>query len=81
VLLLGPDTIYPAHHHEAEEIYMPLSGVAAWKQGSGGWKEKTPGTVIHHVPRESHGMRTSASPLLALYLWRSDNLAQKSQLD
>jgi hypothetical protein len=26
-------------------------------------------------------MRTGASPLLALYLWRSANLAQKARLD
>jgi quercetin dioxygenase-like cupin family protein len=81
VLLLGPDTTYPAHHHEAEEIYVPLSGRAAWKQGGGDWREQNPGAVIHHAPHESHAMRTAASPLLALYLWRSDNLAQKSQLD
>lgn len=81
VLLLGPDTTYPAHHHEAEEIYVPLSGKAAWKQGGGDWREQHPGTVIHHAPQESHAMRTGSAPLLALYLWRSDNLAQKSQLD
>lgn len=81
VLLLGPDTTYPAHHHEAEEIYVPLSGKAAWKQGGGDWREQNPGAVIHHAPQESHAMRTGSSPLLALYLWRSDNLAQKSQLD
>ena len=81
VLLLGPGTAYPAHHHEAEEIYIPLSGTAAWKQGDGGWEDKTPGTMIHHRPQESHAMRTAQSPLLALYLWRSDNLAQKSHLD
>ena len=81
VLLLGPDTTYPAHHHEAEEIYVPLSGMAAWKQGGGDGREQNPGTVIHHAPYESHAMRTGSSPLLALYLWRSDHLAQKSQLD
>jgi quercetin dioxygenase-like cupin family protein len=81
VLLLGPDTTYPAHHHEAEEIYVPLSGRAAWKQGGGDWREQNPGTVIHHAPHEPHAMRTGSSPLLALYVWRTDNLAQKSQLD
>ncbi len=81
VLLLGPDTTYPAHHHEAEEIYVPLSGLAAWKQGGGDWRGQNPGTVIYHAPQESHAMRTVSSPLLALYLWRSDHLAQKSQLD
>ena len=81
VLLLGPGTTYPAHHHEAEEIYVPLSGNAAWKQGGGDWREQSPGAVIHHAPQESHAMRTGSAPLLALYLWHSDNLAQKSQLD
>jgi hypothetical protein len=81
VLLLGPLTTYPAHHHEAEEIYVPLSGMAAWKQGGGDWREQNPGTVIHHAPQESHAMRTGSSPLAALYLWRSSHLAQKSQLD
>ena len=28
LLLLGPDTHYPDHHHEAEEIYIPLTGSA-----------------------------------------------------
>jgi hypothetical protein len=26
VLLLGPDTEYPDHSHEAEELYFPLAG-------------------------------------------------------
>ena len=81
VLLLGPGTLYPSHHHEAEEIYVPLAGIADWTQGGGDWRRQEPGTVIHHAPHESHAMRTTAMPLLALYLWRSDNLAQKSQLD
>lgn len=81
VLLLGPDSTYPPHRHEAEEVYVPLAGTAMWKQGSGGWQEQPPGAVIHHARYEPHAMRTKNSPLLALYLWRSTNLAQKSQLD
>lgn len=79
-LLLGRDTLYPRHHHEAEEIYIPLVGTAAWEKGDEGWREQRPGTVIHHPSRVSHAMRTSDEPLLALYLWRSDNLRQKAQL-
>ena len=30
VLLLGRDTEYPAHSHEAEELYLPLAGHAFW---------------------------------------------------
>lgn len=80
-LILGPATHYPRHRHEAEEIYLPLSGAAAWQQGDAVWREHLPGTPIHHAGDEPHAMRTGASPLLALYLWRSDNLAQKARLD
>lgn len=80
-LILGPSTHYPRHRHEAEEMYLPLSGTAAWQQGDGVWRERTPGTSIHHAADEPHAMRTGHSPLLALYLWRGANIAQKARLD
>jgi Dimethlysulfonioproprionate lyase len=80
-LILGPSTHYPRHRHEAEEMYLPLSGTAAWQQGDAVWRERAPGTLIHHASDEPHAMRTGDSPLLALYLWRSDNLAQTARLD
>jgi hypothetical protein len=80
-LILGPSTHYPRHRHEAEEMYLPLSGTAAWQQGDAVWRDRAPGTLIHHASDEPHAMRTGASPLLALYLWRSDNLVQKARLD
>jgi hypothetical protein len=79
-LILGPATLYPRHRHEAEEIYLPLSGTAAWQQGDAVWREHAPGTLIHHAGNEPHSMRTGTGPLLALYLWRG-NLAQKARLD
>jgi mannose-6-phosphate isomerase-like protein (cupin superfamily) len=79
-LLLGPHTLYPRHHHEAEEIYVPLVGTAVWEKGDEGWREQSPGTVIHHPTDIPHAMRTSGEALLALYLWRSINLRQKAQL-
>ena len=45
-----------------------------------GWRAQRPGTVIHHPTHIPHAMRTSDEALLALYLWRSDNLRQKAQL-
>jgi dimethlysulfoniopropionate lyase len=80
-LILGPSTLYPRHRHEAEEVYLPLSGTAAWQQGDAVWRERSPGTLIHHASDEPHAMRTGAQPLLALYLWRGANLAQKARLD
>jgi dimethlysulfoniopropionate lyase len=80
-LMLGRATLYPRHRHEAEEIYVPVSGTAAWQAGDGIWRNKLPGAVIVHERNEPHAMRTSSEPLLALYLWRSAHLDQKSQLD
>ncbi len=81
VLVLGADVTYPRHRHEAEEIYVPLAGMARWQGEDGQWIERSPGSVIHHARHEPHAMQTGPSGLLALYLWRSANLAQKSHLD
>jgi quercetin dioxygenase-like cupin family protein len=80
-LLLGPKTTYPRHRHEAEEIYIPLAGSAQWQHGTNPWQAEAPDTVIHHESDEPHAMRTGEQPMLALYLWRSKDLNQKSHLD
>ena len=81
ILLLGPHTRYPRHRHPAEEWYLPLSGTAAWQRGDEGWRERPPGTAIHHRRDEPHAMRTKEQPLLALYVWCGRDIAQKSRLD
>lgn len=78
LLLLGPDIVYPDHHHVAEEVYVPISGMARWRKGDGAFIERAPGAVIHHPSNVNHAMRTGGEPLLALYLWRGGPLAQKS---
>lgn len=77
-LLLGPQTIYPDHHHIAEEIYIPLTGGSEWRKGDGPFLPREAGEVIHHPSNLNHAMRTGAEPLLALYLWRGGPLAQRS---
>ena len=81
VLVLGPNTFYPPHRHEAEEIYLPLAGTAEWLTGDGAWRHRRPGTLIHHSSEETHAMRTGEQPLLAMYLWRSADLGQSARLD
>jgi hypothetical protein len=81
VLVLGPNTFYPPHRHEAEEIYLPLAGTAEWLKGDGVWRRRRPGTLIHHSSEETHAMRTGEQPLLAMYLWRSADLSQSARLD
>ncbi len=79
-LILGPDIEYPAHHHEARELYLPLAGRAAWWQAQSGWREVSPGETVLHASQEPHAMRTRSEPLLAFYLWRSANLEQHAEL-
>jgi quercetin dioxygenase-like cupin family protein len=78
-LILGPDIDYPPHRHEALELYLPLAGRASWWRG-GGWHEAQPGETVCHASWEAHAMRTGGEPLLALYLWRSKNIAQHAEL-
>lgn len=80
LLMLGPDIVYPDHHHIAEEIYIPLTGGTEWRMGEGGFHVREAGEVIHHASNVSHAMRTGEEPLMALYLWRGGPLAQKSTI-
>jgi hypothetical protein len=36
--------------------------------------------MIHYLPHEIHAMQTGNEPLLAMYLWRSNNLEQRVRL-
>lgn len=78
VLLLGPGVIYPAHAHEAEEVYLPIHGVAEWQRANEEFRPVPVGRAVHHPPWMPHAMRVGAEPLAALYLWRGGDLAAKS---
>jgi hypothetical protein len=80
LLILGPDIVYPDHHHVAEEIYIPLTGGTEWLMGEGGFRVREAGEVIHHASNVNHAMRTGKEPLLALYIWRGGPLAAKSTI-
>jgi hypothetical protein len=80
ILVLGPDVVYPDHHHVAEEIYIPLTGGTEWRKGEGGFLTREAGEVIHHPCNVNHAMRTASEPLVAVYLWRGGPLAQKSNV-
>ena len=72
ILLLGPGIHYPSHNHPAVEIYVVLSGEAAWQKGKEPWRREPPGAVIRHDSMVTHATRALAEPLLAAYVWRGD---------
>jgi hypothetical protein len=80
LLMLGPHTFYPDHHHVAEEIYIPLTDGSLWSKDGSPFVPHASGEVIHHPSDIRHAMQTVAEPLVALYLWRGGPLAQKSIL-
>lgn len=80
ILLLGPATHYPAHSHVAQEIYVPLSGTAAWQRGGAEFVVRSPGECIVHASREAHAMRTDDAPLLAFYVWCGQGLGESARL-
>jgi len=80
LLVLGPNIVYPDHHHEAEEIYIPLTGGTEWRKGEGEFVIREGGEVIHHPSNVNHAMKTGDEPLLALYLWRGGPLAARSTI-
>ncbi len=72
LLLMAPDTFYPAHAHAAIELYHVLGGRARWQRGGEPWAPRPPGAFILHPSGIAHAMATQAEPLLALYLWYGD---------
>lgn len=78
LLILGPDSVYPDHHHTAEEIYIPLTGGTEWRMGERGFRVRAAGEIIHHASNVNHAIRTGKEPLMALYIWRGGPLAQRS---
>lgn len=80
ILILGPNTFYPDHHHLAEEVYVPLTGGSLWRMGDGPFRERGAGEIVHHRSNVSHAMKTLGEPLVALYLWRGGPLDQRSAI-
>ena len=81
VLFLGLEVEYPQHSHDAEEVYIPLTGPSLWQRGNQDWVYRSVGRPVYHASRQPHAMRTEAAPLLALYIWHGGNLVQKSRIE
>jgi len=72
VLLLGPRTHYPLHHHPAVEVYYTVTPGGEWWRGDGPWRTEPAGAAIYHAPDVPHATRAGADPMLAIYLWHGD---------
>ena len=80
-LVIGPRNTYPAHCHAPKELYVTLAGRASWIKSSrmdGDFIPRQPGEIIHHPAMIWHAVKTDDEPLIALALWRGENLNVKS---
>lgn len=70
LLLLGPGTLYPHHHHLADEVYLPVTD-GRWSHANAQPPQWEPSAVpMHHGPWQPHAAQAAQThPLLAIYLW------------
>ncbi len=73
LFLLGPDTLYPAHAHPAEEFYIVLDGTPAFQVGAGGeFVARPPGSVILHHANVCHAIRSGGEAFYGVFGWRGE---------
>ncbi len=72
LMVIGPGRLYPAHAHEAEEVYHLLAGPSLWWREGEPWVERAPGALVHHRPWQPHATRTGSGSLLAIASWHGD---------
>ncbi len=66
VSLMAPDLQYPDHRHPPAEVYYSLSP-GSWRQGEGPWVTPGIGGLVHNPSNVVHSMRSSDTPLLAIW--------------
>ncbi|MGA0310185.1 MAG: dimethylsulfonioproprionate lyase family protein [Candidatus Puniceispirillaceae bacterium] len=70
----GPELFYPAHYHEAEELYFVISGEATFTADGRPPVRLGPTQQTYHASWQPHAMTTGSSPILTLILWRGSGL-------
>ena len=65
----GPHLHYPAHKHQAEELYHVLAGEPLFRGCDGNRRSTRPGDAVHHAPWQVHSQDFGAAPTVLLYCW------------
>lgn len=74
----GPGITYPAHRHQAEEVYVPLAGSARFDVDGRAPQIGRAGDAIDVPPMRVHGFTTTDEPLVVFYIWQAGDLREKS---
>ena len=70
--LLAPNTEYPRHQHDPEEIYIALTS-GDWSLGKNDWITQERGNLVYTPPNELHSMRAREAPLLTVWCLSDSN--------
>ena len=68
LMLLGPDTYYPPHHHLPSECLYLLSGRGTWHLAEGPTISLPPGAVLSIPSGSSHAFWSMDDPMAVIYL-------------
>ncbi|MEM7684122.1 MAG: dimethylsulfonioproprionate lyase family protein [Pseudomonadota bacterium] len=76
----GDGLFYPDHSHEQEEHYLVLAGSAWFRLGDEPLRRVDAGEVFHTPPGTVHAAEMRDEPLMALAIWRAQDLTVRVHL-
>lgn len=71
----GAGIHYPDHSHPPDEHYLVLAGEAWFRLGDDPYARLGPGEVFHTPPHAVHSADMRDAPLLAMAIWRAEDLS------
>jgi len=81
IAVWGPGIVYPRHQHQAEEVYILLSGSARFRLGDNAETTHDYGDVVFVASNTRHGFCCGDEALVVCYLWQAGDLRQTSSFD
>ena len=76
----GPGLHYPDHSHAQEEHYTVLAGSAWFRLEDRPFRRLGPGEIFHTPPGTIHAAEMRDEPLLAMAIWRAEDLTVRVHL-
>ena len=69
IFMLGPQTLYRDHNHDAPELYLNLSERSAWRFGTRDWQDYPAGSLIWNAAGVPHATRVYDHPFISVFVW------------
>lgn len=76
----APGLHYPDHSHAQEEHYLVLAGSAWFRLADRPFRRLGPGEIFHTPPGAVHAAEMRDEPLIAMAIWRAEDLTVRVHL-